>query len=96
MTMATEMATKQQQQQQQEDDLVNWHLLEDPEVMEKCKNDLEKSGVMVINEFATTSGLERLRQEIMRAPYSEVQEGHHTPWEDRGDPNYPKDYASLD
>ena len=82
-----------QQQQQKIRQLVNWELLDDPNVIERCKEELKTDGVMCIPSFATQSGLEKLKKECRESPYNEISDTSQTPWQDQGDfSSYPADH----
>jgi hypothetical protein len=72
--------------------LVHWELLREPTVIQRCQQQLKTEGLMVLEDFATSDGLHALHQEILNAPFNEVLERTHTPWQDQGDPTYPTDH----
>ena len=72
--------------------LLNWSLLEDPDVLEDCRTSLREHGAAVVKNLATPEGLEKLRSEVLSAPYNESKQ-HYTPWQDQGDPvKYPESH----
>lgn len=69
--------------------LVNWSLLDDPAIIDRCRNCLREDGVMVLRNFATNDGLNRLKAEVLSVPYNDSRQ-YYTPWQDQGDfANYP-------
>ena len=64
--------------------LVNWSLLDDMHILESCRRALENDGAMVLPNFATLEGLQRLKNEVLSCPYNESKQ-HYTPWQDQGD-----------
>jgi hypothetical protein len=72
--------------------LVRWEYLLDPTILQRCQQQLQRDGVMVLEDFATSEGLEALQREILKAPFNEVLDGSHTPWQDQGDETYPLDH----
>ena len=73
--------------------LLNWSMLDDPAIIEHCRNSLREDGVMVLrNVVATKDALQRLKEEILSAPYTDSRQ-HYTPWQDQGDhTNYPSSH----
>ena len=73
--------------------LLQWSMLEDPAILEGCKDSLRENGVMVLKDFATKDGLEKLKEEVLAAPYNDSKQ-HYTPWQDQGDQTgrYPPDH----
>lgn len=72
--------------------LLNWSILDDPAIIERCRNSLREDGVMVVRNFATKDGLERLKAEVLSVPCNDSRQ-HYTPWQDQGDHvNYPSSH----
>lgn len=46
---------------------------------------------MILREFASLDGLERLRKEVLEAPFVESEQ-HYTAYQDQGDPKYPQQH----
>uniref|UniRef100_A0A7S4AXE7 Fe2OG dioxygenase domain-containing protein n=1 Tax=Pseudo-nitzschia australis TaxID=44445 RepID=A0A7S4AXE7_9STRA len=64
--------------------LLNWSMLEDPVILESCRTSLRENGAMVLRDLATPDGLEKLKAEVLSAPYNESKQ-YYTPWQDQGD-----------
>lgn len=64
--------------------LLNWSMLDEPSIIEYCRNSLRDDGVMVLKDFTTQYGLNNLKDEILSVPYSDIQKDC-TPWQDQGD-----------
>jgi hypothetical protein len=93
MTRTNSNSNSNSQYYKDEQQLVRWDLLEDPKIIEQCQEQLQTNGVMVLEHFATPKGLIDLVEEVSNAPYNEVLERSHTPWQDQGDySNYPSDH----
>jgi hypothetical protein len=71
-------------QSQPQSQLLNWSMLDDPSIIEYCRNSLRDEGVMVLKDFTTQYGLNKLKEEIISVPYSDIQKDC-TPWQDQGD-----------
>jgi len=71
--------------------LVNWSLLDDPNILQQCQDALRNDGAMKIPNFATSDGLNLLKDEIQSCPYNESKQ-HYTAWQDQGDARYPSNH----
>jgi len=51
--------------------LIHSELLSDVSVVQRCQQALRSDGVMVLRNFATATGLQMLRREVLNAPFNE-------------------------
>jgi hypothetical protein len=77
--------------------LLRWDLLGDPQVLARCTEELRTHGIMVIKDFATATGLARLREEVRELPANEASLAARTAYQDQGDlerypPDHPRNY----
>mmetsp|Transcript_10534 Transcript_10534/g.16176 ORF Transcript_10534/g.16176 Transcript_10534/m.16176 type:complete len:289 (+) Transcript_10534:75-941(+) len=77
-------------------DLLNWSLLSDASVMERCRTSLRDDGAMILRNVATQDSLNRLKAEVQSCPYNDSKQ-HYTPWQDQGDyvnhpPSHPRNF----
>jgi hypothetical protein len=84
-------------QQMAIEDLLQWDLLGDPQALARCTEELRTQGIMVIRDFATASGLDRLREEVRGLPANEASLTARTAYQDQGDlerypPDHPRNY----